>query len=236
MRDGLFILVSRFRANSGYAKELKFFAALLAIPLCAGSARALWRVLYVSIGADTFWIPMLAGGACWFAIYALLPKPLWIYVFGHELTHAIWAWAFGGKVKSFKVSSKGGYVALTKTNFLISLAPYFFPLYAAAILAGFIVVHVIWELDPWLPLLHLLLGMAYCFHLTLTWHALKVKQTDVTDQGWLFSAVVIWLGNIAVLLCGLPLLTGKIEPLSAWLWVLSDTRSMVAGVATYFRF
>ncbi len=193
-------------------------------------------MLQLSLGADTFWIPLLAGGACWFAIYALLPKPLWIYVFGHELTHAIWAWAFGGNVKSFKVSASGGYVVLSKTNFLISLAPYFFPLYAAAILAGFILLRFVAKLDPWLPLLHLLLGMAYCFHLTLTWQALKVKQTDITDQGWLFSAVVIWLGNISVLLLGLPPLTGKIGLRNAWFWVLSDTRSIASGLAAYFGF
>ena len=225
----------RDRRNTGHAKGLKFLIAILSLPLCTGMARTLFRVLSLSASFDSFWVPFLAGGACWFAIFALLPKPLWIYVFGHELTHAVWAWMFGGKVTSFKVSSKGGYVALTKTNFLISLAPYFFPLYAAAILGTFVLIHAIWGLSPWFPVLHLLLGGAYCFHLTLTWHALKTKQTDITDQGWLFSAVIIWLGNVAVLLCGLPLLTGKISLLTAWGWVLSDTRSIILS-AGYLRF
>jgi hypothetical protein len=52
----------------------------------------------------------------------------------------------------------------------------------------------------------MLLGAAYAFHLTLTWHALQTEQTDVTSQGHFFSAVIIWLGNVAVLLLGLPLL------------------------------
>ena len=75
----------------------------------------------------------LSGAACWVVIYSLLPKPMWVYVFGHELTHALWTWLFGGKVKKFKASAKGGHVIVTKNNFLISLAPYFFPVYAALV-------------------------------------------------------------------------------------------------------
>lgn len=54
---------------------------------------------------------------------------MWIYVFGHELTHALWAWVFGGKIFEMKVSSEGGVVRTDKSNFLIVLAPYFFPVY-----------------------------------------------------------------------------------------------------------
>jgi hypothetical protein len=70
-------------------------------------------------------------------IFLLLPKPMWIYVFGHELTHALWTWLFGGQVKKMKVSSAGGHVVVSKTNFVIALAPYFFPLYAALVIAVF---------------------------------------------------------------------------------------------------
>ena len=97
--------------------------------------RALWLVLCASGGADTVWVPLLAGAACWLVIFLLLPKPMWIYVFGHELTHALWTWLFGGRVKKMKVTSAGGHVVVSKTNFLIALAPYFFPLYAVLVIA-----------------------------------------------------------------------------------------------------
>ena len=89
-----------------------------------------------SYGADTVWVPLLAGAACWLVIFLLLPKPMWIYVFGHELTHALWTWLFGGQVKKMKVTSDGGHVVISKTNFLIALAPYFFPLYAVLVIVG----------------------------------------------------------------------------------------------------
>ena len=70
-------------------KWIKFIIAILLLPFCAGAARALWLVLRASYGADTVWVQLLAGAVCWVVIYALLPKPMWINVFGHELTHAI---------------------------------------------------------------------------------------------------------------------------------------------------
>ena len=108
-------------------KWAKLIIAMLLLPVCAGMGRALGLVLQASGNADITWVPILAGAACWFVIYLLLPKPMWIYVFGHEFTHVIWTWLFGGQVKKFKTSSSGGHVVISKTNFLIALAPYFFP-------------------------------------------------------------------------------------------------------------
>ncbi len=190
-------------------KWIKFLIAVLLLPVCAGAARALWLVLRAAGNADTTWVPFLGGAACWCVIFFLLPKPMWIYVFGHELTHALWTWLFGGEVKKMKVTSKGGHVLISKTNFLIALAPYFFPLYAVIVIGGFALGRFIWG---W-PLVgfHLLLGAAYAFHVTLTFHVLQTRQSDITSQGYLFSAVVIFLGNVMVLLFGIPLLAHRPE-------------------------
>ena len=201
-------------------KWLKFFIAVLLLPVCAGAALALGAVLRVCGGADLTWIPFLAGVACWCVIFFLLPKPMWIYVFGHELTHALWAWLFGGKVKKMKVTSSGGHVIVTKTNFLITLAPYFFPLYAVMVMVIFAAGHWIWGWEKFLVYFDLLLGMAYSFHVTLTFHTLQTQQSDITSQGYLFSGVVIFLGNIIILLFGIPLLTQKITLYGALkLWI-----------------
>lgn len=191
-------------------KWLKFFIAVLLLPVCAGAALALGAVIRVCGGADTTWIPFLAGAACWCVIFFLLPKPMWIYVFGHELTHALWAWLFGGRVKKMKVSSGGGHVIVTKNNFLITLAPYFFPLYAVLVIAVFATGNGIWDWQRFLVFFDLLLGAAYAFHITLTFHTLQTQQSDITSQGYLFSGVVIFLGNALILLFGIPLLAPKI--------------------------
>ena len=114
---------------------------------------------------------------------------------------------FGGEVKKMKVSSKGGHVLISKTNFVIALAPYFFPLYAILVIAVFALGNLIWNWHGYLVWFHLLLGAAYAFHVSLTIHVLQTQQSDITSQGYLFSAVVIFIGNICVLLFGIPLLT-----------------------------
>ena len=181
---------------------------MLLLPVCLATSQALWRVLAGASTADRFWLPFLAGTACWVVLFLLLPKPMWIYVVGHESTHAMWTWLFGGKVKRFKAASSGGHVVTTKNNFLITLAPYFFPFYAALVVLVYVLGNLIWRWRAYLPCFHLLLGAAYAFHVTLTCEILRTRQTDITSQGYLFSAVVIFLGNALVLLAAVPLLTG----------------------------
>lgn len=190
-------------------KWFKFIVGILLLPVCAGAVLALGKVLAAAGRAETFWVALAAGAGCWVAVFIVLPKPMWLYVLGHELTHALWAWLFGGEVKRIKVTAQGGHVIVTKTNFLIALAPYFFPLYAALVVAVYAAGHLIWNWQPYAPLFHLLLGFTYAFHVTLTFCVLQTRQTDITEHGYLFSATVIFLGNVTLLLIGLPLLTGQ---------------------------
>jgi hypothetical protein len=211
-------------------KWLKLIIAILLTPLCVGAASALWMVLRACGPADTTWVPILAGCACWLVIYLLLPRPMLVYVFGHELTHALWTWALGGKVKKFKASSKGGHVVVTKDSFLIALAPYFFPLYAVMVVGAFLVGQWIWNWRHYLAVFHVFLGAAYAFHVTLTLHVLKHDQTDISEQGYVFSAVVIFLGNVFVLLVGIPLLAPRVDVTTALGWWLECTGQFIHHV------
>jgi hypothetical protein len=184
-------------------------------------------VLRASGGADTTWVPLLGGAACWMAVFVWLPKPMWIYVFGHELTHALWAWLFGGRVKRMKVTSEGGHVVISRTNFVIALAPYFFPLYTVMVICVFALGNLIWNWHGYLVWFHLCVGAAYAFHVTLTWHILQTRQSDITNQGWLFSAVIIFLGNVCVLLFGAPLLTARVGLLDAARGWLESTEQIL---------
>ena len=128
---------------------------------------ALLKVLRACGSVDVVWIPLLGGAACWIVIFLLLPKPMWIYVFGHELTHALWTWLFGGEVKKMKITSAGGHVVISKTNFLIALAPYFFPLYVVLVIGGFALGRWLWD---WPLFIFILLsggGMGFTVHLTV---------------------------------------------------------------------
>ncbi len=180
--------------------------------------------------ADRTLIPFGGGAACWMVIYLLLPKPMWVYVFGHELTHVLWVWLFGGSVKKFKATAKGGHVIVDKTNFLIALSPYFFPLYVVIVVAVFVSGHLLWNWTGFFIWFHLCVGAAYAFHVSLTAHVLKTQQSDITSQGYLFSAVVIFLGNVLVLLIGLPLLTAKVNLGQMLNWWYANTSGLVQNI------
>ena len=81
-------------------------------------------------------------------------------------------------MKKIKVTSSGGHVHITKTNFLIALAPYFFPLYAVLVVAVFAIGHLIWNWQRFLALFDLFLGAAYAFcHLDGAYFEDALKRT-----------------------------------------------------------
>jgi len=216
-----------------WLKLFKFIIALLLVPVCIGGARTLWFVVSAAGSADVVWVPLLAGVACWLVIYLLLPKPTLVYVFGHELTHAFWTLIFGGKLKRFKATSKGGHVVVSKDNFLIFLSPYFFPIYAIIIVVCYVIGGLIWDFERYRAIFHILLGIAYAFHITFTINALQTEQSDIKSQGTFFSLVIIFIGNILVLIIALPVLSGfsiittlrfwLIMSLDAYRWLLIGT-------------
>ena len=207
-------------------KWAKMILGILLLPLCIGAVPALGRVLAQTGHADTIWVALAGGATCWLVVFLLLPKPMRLYVFGHELTHALSTWAFGGRVKKFKATSNGGHVVVTKTNFVIALAPYFLPLYVILIVACFVLGHLVWGWTRYFVWFHFLVGAAYSFHLTLTWHILQTRQSDLTSQGYFFSAVIIFLGNIGVLLVGIPLLT-RVPVLASLGWWLTESGAVL---------
>jgi hypothetical protein len=116
---------------------------------------------------------------------------------------------------------------LSKTNFLITLAPYFFPLYAVIVVGAFVLGNLLWHWQPYEVWFHLLLGLAYGFHVTLTWETLKTRQSDITSQGYMFSAVIIFLGNTLILLVGIPLLAAKVDVSTAIGWWFECTGQVI---------
>lgn len=204
-------------------KVFKTGIALALLPLCWGFSVALLRLVSAGVDNDVFWVGFLSGAACWVVVFLMLPRPMWIYVMGHELTHVLWTWMFGGQVKRFKATSKGGQVTITKTNFLIALAPYFFPFYTMLAATIWTLVSLAWNMHPYQVGLHLLLGATFAFHVTLTFSILCGPQSDLAQHGYFFSAVIIYLGNVTIGILGLAWLTERVTVSAALEWVWSAT-------------
>jgi hypothetical protein len=192
------------------------------LPLCYGTACATWDLARRFPGGEDFGIALFGGAAAWLVLYVLLPKPWWLYVVGHELTHAIWALLFGGRILSMRAGAKGGSVEVSKTNFAIVLAPYFFPIYAVAwralaTCANFLhpsAIPAMW--------IHFGLGLAYAFHLTLTVSALRLGQPDIARDGWFFSGAIIFWGNACTLALLLSVFAGKPGEFVGWIGDVFD--------------
>src|SRR5205809_3444590 len=148
-------------------------------------------------GAE-FWFFSL-GVVLWLIAFVGLPRPVIVYVFGHEVTHVLWVWLMGGRVSKFRVSGAGGHIVTNRTNFLIALAPYFFPLYSVLAVLVYGIASLFVNVAPYGQLLYAVLGITWAFHLTFTCWMIPKNQTDLSDHGTFFSLVFIYVMNLVLL-------------------------------------
>jgi len=144
-------------------------------------------------------------------LFAIIPREALMlpYVFGHEVTHAIWVKLFGGTVANqFHVSLEGGHVLTDRVNTWIALAPYFFPIYSLLVISLYGMASLATDLSSYNWVLFLLLGFTLAFHLIFTGLLIVKGQPDLHYGGTFFSLMVIYLINLLIL-TGLLLLTGK---------------------------
>jgi len=182
-------------------KALKFLTGLALLPAALAATRGVWDLMLLEASArpdavsPQVWA--LPGGFCiWLLLFFCAPKPFRAYVLGHELTHALWGLCLGAKVSRIKVSKKGGWVELSKTNALISLAPYFFPLYTVLVIGLYFLLGQFLDVQQARPFWLGAVGFTWAFHLTFTLHMLSSHQPDITANGRLFSYTLIYLFNL----------------------------------------
>ena len=157
---------------------------------CAGFIRA----IHSGPPLSSVGVGFLVGAGAYLVLHFALYKPLFLHVVGHELTHALVAALFGGRVKTLNVSPKGGVVLVSKSNLLVALAPYFLPLYTA----GAMVLY--WIIMPALkPVAAGLVGATLLFHFALTIFTLRTHQPDLAEGGLLFSLALIFVANLLLL-------------------------------------
>ena len=188
-------------------KALLFLLALAGVPFVWACARALLNSLAVGLTEDTFFTPgcvaFLTGAAAMVALYFWKGRSLSIlYVFGHEMTHALVGLCFFARVHSVSVRETGGFVELSKSNLFITLAPYCVPFYLFIVigvhaLAACFAPQPVW---PWSAAF----GVAIAFHVLYTLDALlTVAQPDVRVYGRFFSYWFILTVNLLFALLAL---------------------------------
>lgn len=183
---------------------LRWLLGLALLPACWGLTRVLVDAIFIAAGGgdgvSVEAISLLAGMAAFALCWTTISHPVRMYVLGHELTHALWGLLFGARPSDVRVSESGGSVNLTKSNFLITLAPYFFPFYTFVVVVVALVASIFVKPLPFLPLWMFLIGFTWAFHILFTLETLTTRQPDVKLYGRIFSWVFIYLVNVAIIL------------------------------------
>ena len=202
--------------------------ALLYLPLNILIIQALGHCISHSSGRMEnvlFWLrtPICYSimGALSFATLAIMnlcrKQSLYLYVVGHELTHAIAILLCGGKIGGMKIDlENGSYVVTNKTNIFIALSPYVSPFWM------FIWMFVLWSLNTISPFptfhkfFYFGFGFWWIYHIYWTVYSIiQERQPDLFDNGLFFSLMVIVLINFGLLL-GILLLFNIITTQDYW--------------------
>jgi len=135
------------------------------------------------------WI-VLGGALAYLLVHFFLRKPERFYLWGHEFSHLVLAKLFFRKIHQFHISSRnGGKVVMDRTNVMIDLAPYIFPLYSVGTgIAAMVFRHV----SPWVPDIYLAAAsFLFTMHLLFSAEGFLTGQPDLRRSGRLFSAAVV---------------------------------------------
>jgi len=179
---------------------MKMLIALAFLPFLWASVRFSADLLAQAPWQSVPWDDLLCFGlglSLSISLFAFGIRPNWLYVFGHESTHALAVWLHRGSVSEFKTSSKGGHIVADRDSTVISLSPYLIPFYPIALAAIWALCLWVWPSWSFWDFLFLLCwGTAWGFHLSFTISLLFTRQPDFLNHGYFYSIVLILLGNV----------------------------------------
>ena len=143
----------------------------------------------------------LIGFLLFALIYIAFQIPSMPYVFGHELTHAIFGLARGAGVSKLKVREEEGSVKVTEGGILVLLSPYFFPIYAVVLLLVLGGVSLLTPVQGTVvgKIFSGLVGLAWSFHFCFTVNGMLQRQSDLEAYGFFFSFSFILMMNLFTL-------------------------------------
>ena len=217
------------------------------LPITAATACTLVRLIVsMHTGPITGWslenLSLLWGFLFWIFFWCAMPRPIRTYVLGHELTHALWGVVLGAKLTQIKVGKKGGQVTLTRSNVLITLAPYFFPFYTVLVVVAFEICSIFFDPGPYTPFWMALIGFTWGFHFTFTFSTLATHQSDIETYGRLFSyTLILWLNLLGLCIWVIAIGEPRLEDLEAGIreylqaWGSSLHHAIQAWFDTYWN-
>jgi hypothetical protein len=219
---------------------IKFIVGLFLLPLAWVLTETFLQAFATSVKhgllASQSFGCFAAGAVLFGVLFLIIPHRILMipYVLGHEVTHALWVWIFGGKVADqFHVSMEGGHVLTDRVNTWIVLAPYFFPIYSLLVVTIYGAASLVADLNAFRWVLFLALGITLAFHLVFTCLLIIKGQPDLHYGGTFFSLMVIYLINLMVIM-GLLLATSRIVSVQTFAHLLETNAVEFLGTCRAF--
>lgn len=179
--------------KTAYVLSCVLFVILLII--AAAVLVRTYKLETISRGRINLHYYLCAGFIAFFAVF-LIPRLRnnfrWLMKFTHEFTHLFFAILFFRRINRFKVDADDSYVSYSNGWFgyhLITLAPYFVPIFTLALLP--------WRFTTgtatpiFLNAIDALIGFAYAFHVCCWVKQIRLHQTDITGPGIILSLLII---------------------------------------------
>lgn len=178
---------------------------------------------------DDIRLGVLAGAGACLLIHRFIGVGDFFATFTHELCHTAVCLLSGGKPLKFYASqSQGGYAHLTRTNFFVVLAPYFFPIWAVFGLAAFRLLVWVRAAPFILPFAAFFVGFSLMHHALCLLHSCRPHQPDLKKYGLIFSYGFVVFAN-SIILPTVWLLT--VNPEAPWYFFLEKLRLLAAFFA-----
>lgn len=136
----------------------------------------------------------MAGGALFYGVTIVMAGYNTcesMQIISHELTHTVFAYLTlhnAGRIRVNPDGSGGSMILKGQGNWIISLSPYFFPLFAfiyMLILPGILIM----ASGHWL--VYSVLGYFIAYYWATVISQVHLQQTDIIKEGCVFSAIII---------------------------------------------
>ncbi len=144
------------------------------------------------------YLALFAGFFCFFIARSFMDSSakVGMEVLAHELTHAFFAFLTFHKVKGISINpdDSGGNMSFEgEGNWLIIIAPYFFPLFG---LLAMITISIYTMFAPMNLIINGVIGFFIGYHLDTVGSQIHEKQTDLPKVGYYFCAVFLPSANL----------------------------------------
>lgn len=178
-----------------------FFGLIILIPLLALFSVGLYKTVIgiIPIYKVYMWFGIGIGA---YLILGLIFKKNreWLQTFSHELTHTIVGLFFFKKIHEFNANAtgEGSIVSSGSGNMVISLTPYFLPIFTLF----FLIIRTFVN-EQSLPVFDVIIGFTFAFHLGCFISQTGSYQTDLQKHGLFLSYIFIFtflIMNIAIVL------------------------------------